>query len=196
MSDFTKHKKYKKHMRVTLPELQVPHNIALKSAMENVSLHLICGMAGSGKTTLARELESAIPAVRLSPDEWIAPLLLSADDRTEMARIREPIERLQWLLAQRLLSLGTSVILENGFWSKDERLDYLHRARSLGVEVLLHYLDVSRDELLQRIERRNANLPPDTFHIFTGEIDEWLAWFDPPDDKELSLFDGFKVYVE
>jgi predicted kinase len=37
-------------------------------------LILICGLPGAGKTTLARRLEQELPAIRLSPDEWIADL--------------------------------------------------------------------------------------------------------------------------
>ena len=37
-------------------------------------LVLICGLPGAGKTTLARELEVALPAVRLSGDEWMTDL--------------------------------------------------------------------------------------------------------------------------
>lgn len=37
-------------------------------------LHLLCGLPGSGKTTLARLLEQELPALRLTPDEWMKPL--------------------------------------------------------------------------------------------------------------------------
>ena len=38
------------------------------------TLHLTVGLPGVGKTTLARELEQANGALRLTPDEWMAPL--------------------------------------------------------------------------------------------------------------------------
>jgi predicted kinase len=38
--------------------------------MTGARLILICGLPGSGKTTLAKELEPGVPAIRLSPDEW------------------------------------------------------------------------------------------------------------------------------
>ncbi|MFZ0544969.1 MAG: AAA family ATPase [Candidatus Promineifilaceae bacterium] len=39
------------------------------------TLILICGLPGSGKTTLARQIEQSRSALRLCPDEWIARLL-------------------------------------------------------------------------------------------------------------------------
>ncbi|NKB65937.1 MAG: AAA family ATPase [Candidatus Latescibacteria bacterium] len=159
------------------------------------SLHLICGMAGSGKTTLAKELEVSTQAIRLCPDEWIEPLLSTPNDRPEMDRLRPRIEELQWTLGQRLLSLGTNVILENGFWSRDERLDYLKIASALGAKVFLHYLKVQRDELIQRINRRNADIPAGSFFVHPSEIDTWLSWFVPPDETELCLYDTYKTYT-
>ena len=40
-------------------------------------LIIVCGLPGSGKTTLAKELESKLRAVRFSPDEWMDALSLN-----------------------------------------------------------------------------------------------------------------------
>ncbi|MEY2425139.1 MAG: hypothetical protein QOI61_711, partial [Actinomycetota bacterium] len=39
-------------------------------------LVVICGLPGSGKTTLAKELEQSMPAVRFCPDDWFVALEL------------------------------------------------------------------------------------------------------------------------
>jgi hypothetical protein len=111
------------------------------------TLHLICGLPGSGKTTFAKKLEKSHSAFRLSPDEWIAPLLRDSSDTAELDRLRSPVEAIQWEMAKRLLALGIDVVLEWGFWSKQERNFYRQQAEALGAEVKLHYLDVRRDEL-------------------------------------------------
>ncbi|MEP7216945.1 MAG: AAA family ATPase [Anaerolineaceae bacterium] len=37
-------------------------------------LILVCGLPGAGKTTLARQLERQLPAIRLCCDEWLSEL--------------------------------------------------------------------------------------------------------------------------
>lgn len=38
------------------------------------TVFLLCGLPGSGKTTLAQQIERERRAIRLAPDEWIAAL--------------------------------------------------------------------------------------------------------------------------
>ena len=149
------------------------------------TLVLICGLPGSGKTTLAKQFELSIPALRLCPDEWIAPLLADPTNIIELDRLRSPIESIQWEVAKRTLVLGTSVILEWGFWSREERARYRSEAEALGIRVELLYLDVERDELWSRLSKRNANFTPGTFHITKEQLDLWWGWFQPPAPDEL-----------
>ena len=86
------------------------------------TLHLLCGMAGAGKTTLAKRIEAETGAVRLSPDEWLLELMADPGDRAEMDRKRPSVEALQWQVAARLLDKGLDVVLENGFWQRDTLL--------------------------------------------------------------------------
>lgn len=149
------------------------------------TLFLICGLPGAGKTTLAKQLEQTQAALRLCPDEWIAELLVDVNDTAEMDRLRAVVEAIQWRMAKRLLVLGTSVILENGFWSRTERASYRAQAEALGARVELHYLDVPQDELWARLAQRNANLPPGTFAVTKEQLALWWSWFEPPTQEEL-----------
>jgi len=148
------------------------------------TLFLICGLPGAGKTTLAKQLEVSVPALRLSPDEWIARLLTDINDIPERDRLREPVQELLWELAKRTLMLGGDVILEFGFWSREERARYRSEAEALGARVELRYLDVPRDELWARLSKRNANLPPGTFAVTEEDLDLWLTWFELVTDDE------------
>src|SRR5258708_5633784 len=71
------------------------------------TLHLICGLPGSGKTTLAKQLERDLPALRLAPDEWMARIVGDGFDDAK----RAAVEAVQWEIAARALSLGINVSL-------------------------------------------------------------------------------------
>ncbi|MCV9947595.1 AAA family ATPase [Rhizobium sp. BT-175] len=146
------------------------------------TLHLICGLPGSGKSTLARRLEEEGAGLRLSPDDWMLSLGFQLYD--EAARSR--IEQLQWALAQRLLANGASVILENGFWSRQERDTYRSVAVSLGAHARLHYLDVPIDELEHRIVARNQTAPAEAL-VDPHDLIAWSKTFEPPTEDELTV---------
>ncbi len=154
------------------------------------TLYLMCGMAESGKTTLAKKLEISREAVRFSPDEWITRLLEDKNDAKESECLRDVVDPLQWETAQRLLSLGMNVVLENGFWGKEEREMYRDTARRLGARVELHYLEVPMEELWRRLDERNENLPEGSFLVTREDLELWLTWFQKPDPEELMTFDN------
>jgi predicted kinase len=149
------------------------------------TLILLCGLPGSGKTTMAKRLADEVPAVRLCPDEWMTELGIDLFD--EKTRLR--LERLFWQLAQNLLRLGQSVILESGFWLRSDRDEKRLGARTLGAAVELHYLDVPLDELCQRLEIRNGSATWGTAPITREMLEEYAPFFQTPDPDELSLFD-------
>jgi predicted kinase len=144
-------------------------------------LIIVCGLPGSGKTTLARALEDRLGAVRFSPDEWMDALSITIWDAEKRARI----ETLQWRLAQQLLARGLAVIIEWGTWGRSERDDLRIRARELSAAVELHFLSASEDVLWERIQRRSAESPP----IDRETVSRWFEIFQPPTAEERSLFD-------
>lgn len=153
------------------------------------TLFLICGLPGAGKTTLARRIERERGALRLAPDEWIARILADHADKAELDRLRSPVEAIQWDVALRALALGADVILEWGFWSREERARYRAIAEEGGARVRLVFLDVPLDELWARLERRNQELPPGTFAVSRAELELWHSWFERPGADELALND-------
>lgn len=150
------------------------------------TLHLLCGLPGSGKTTRARELEAAGRGILLNADSWTSKLY--PDDAEAAARDgrKTLVEGVQWELAERLLTGGVSVILDWGLWAREERDHYRQRAGELDAAVETIFLDVPIETLHQRIARRNLDLPPGTFRIDAEELDEWSTWFEPPTLDELT----------
>ena len=154
--------------------------------MSEARLILTCGLPGAGKTALARQLAADRSAVRLTKDEWLVALGSNPWD----APTRVKVERELWHLAQQVLRLGLSVVLDFGLWARIERDEMRCVARGLGVGVELHYLDSPTDELWRRIEARNSEPPWDSYPIRRADFDGWLRVFQAPDAAELALFDS------
>ena len=144
-------------------------------------LIVICGLPGSGKTTLAKQIEKKLSAIRFSPDEWMDALSIDLYDEDR----RGKIETLQWKLAQDLLMCGQTVIIEWGVWGRAERDALRTGARSLGAAVELHYLSASPDVLFERIQRRGIENPP----ITRDMVSQWFETFEAPTPEEIALFD-------
>jgi predicted kinase len=153
--------------------------------MTEPRLILICGLPGSGKTTLATRLAPELRAVRLCPDEWKHDLDIDYYDEERRVRLEQRL----WRLGQELLRLGQSVILENGFWARAERDELRLAARALGVAVELRYLEAPLDELWRRLENRNEEARPGTAPIKREDLERWAGRFEAPDAAEVALFD-------
>ena len=149
-------------------------------------LILTCGLPGAGKTTLAMHLAADRSAVRLTKDEWLWALGSTPWDEPT----REKVEHELWRLAQEILRLGLSVVLDFGLWARTERDEMRCVTRALGVGVELHYLDTPTDELWRRIEARNSEPPWDSYPIRRADFAAWLRVFEAPDAAELALFDS------
>jgi len=153
--------------------------------VRDARLILTCGLPGAGKTALARQLAADRSAVRLTKDEWLWALGSTPWD----APTQEKVEHELWQLAQEILRLGLSVVLDFGLWARIERDELRSAARGLGVGVELHYLDVPADELWRRIQARNSQPPWDTMPITRAHLDEWVGAFQRPDPSEMARFD-------
>ena len=144
-------------------------------------LIIVCGLPGSGKTTVAKAVQSRLRGIRFCPDEWMDALAIDLYDEEKRARI----EALQWEVAQQLLTLGLTVIIEWGTWGRAERDALRLGARNLGAAVELHYLSAPLDVLFERIQGRGAENPP----IKKDDLRRWFEAFQAPTPDEMALFD-------
>ena len=153
------------------------------------TLHLMVGLPCSGKTTYAKQLAVEEKALLLTPDVWQMKLYGQDFPGPYHDKRHDDIEKIMWDIAKRVLSLGTSVILDFGFWNQDERIDLRQRANDLNANFRIHFMDVSKDELIKRLAERNQQATKDneTWYIPPEYLEQWWEQFEPPTSEELSV---------
>ena len=157
----------------------------MQKSIGRPKLIIVCGLPGAGKTTRAKALEEALGAVRFCPDEWMQALSLDLHDEES----RTKLEALQWTQAQKLLTLGSTVVIEWGTWGRSERDALRLGARALGAGVELHYLSAPVEVLWERVQRRGMEDPP----LTREDLARYAEIFQSPTMEEAELFDAYKA---
>lgn len=143
------------------------------------TLYIMVGLPGSGKTTKAKQLENEYNAIRFTPDHWHLELFGDDLGHCDHDKRHSTIERIMWELAKKLLAKGISVILDYGLWAREEREFFYREAIRLDTYFQVYYMDIVKDELLKRLEKRNKNEGELSFTILPSHIDKWFEVFQP-----------------
>ncbi|HEX4291796.1 MAG TPA: ATP-binding protein [Trebonia sp.] len=140
----------------------------------------MCGPAGSGKSTVARQYEQQ-GMTRLSFDQeaWsrgITTMPLPDD-------VHRDIEATLRARLTDLVRTGSDVVLDFSFWSRRMRDDYRELLRPLGVAPETVYLATDRATVLKRISDRAA-ANGDDFQLSTEIAAEYFDHFEVPTEAE------------
>ena len=153
-----------------------------------MTIYLIVGLPGAGKTRRAKELEEGQPALRLTPDDWQmaifagdSPTQWRSPDRAEQ---RDRIEGKLVEIGMRAAQLGIDVVFDFGLWGKDERSALRWIADSLGIRAEVVYLPVDYDQQRRRITDRYDS-GPGQFQMSDDELRQWQVTFQAPGEDEL-----------
>jgi predicted kinase len=146
------------------------------------TLFLTVGLPGVGKTTRARALAREHSILRLTPDEWMSPLF----GHNDAAGRRDILEgRFVWVAHEVLVS-RSSVILDFGCWSPDERYAIRAIAGLAGADFVMEYLTLDESVRRARSAQRWQTEPETTFEMTDADHDRFLLLYQPPTDNELS----------
>lgn len=150
---------------------------------------LICGKICCGKSTYAEKLRTENKAVLLSVDE----IMLAVFGQYVGDKHDEYCENLQKYLFDKspeIIQTGTDVILDWGFWQKDER-DYAKEFyRQRGIPCELHYIDISGEVWQQRLEKRNSAISAgevNAYYVDENLAEKFSSLFEPPSDNEINV---------
>ncbi|MGD6958295.1 AAA family ATPase [Rossellomorea aquimaris] len=151
----------------------------------NVSTPLVvmmCGVAGSGKTTFSQQLEKK-GFVRLSIDEeiWATHGRYGID--FPMERMEKYKEEAESKLRNDLLKLihdKQQVVIDFSFWDRARRDRYKQLIEKSGGKWELIYIKVSPDELRERLKTRNKRFDANAFPITEELLASYLNGFEIP----------------
>jgi predicted kinase len=146
------------------------------------TLFLTVGLPGSGKTTRAKQLADELTIVRLTPDDWMAPLFGDSDAQGR----RDILEgRMIWV-AHEVLRSGASVILDFGCWSPEERYAIRSIAELAGAGFRMEYVVVPEAVRRTRCDKRWSEAPETTFEMTPADHDRFVDLCQPPSSNELA----------
>jgi predicted kinase len=140
----------------------------------------MCGPAGSGKSTVAREYERR-GMVRLSFDQEAWARGITAMPLPD--EVRSDIEAVLRARLTELVRAGTDVVLDFSFWSRRMRDEYREFLRPLGVLPETVYLATDRATVFKRIAARAAR-DGDDFELSTELAARYFDQFEVPDATE------------
>ena len=148
------------------------------------TLHLLCGKAGAGKSTLADRLAATPGTISLSQDAWTATLW--PGELSTIADYRDRAARLDTAMRPHLVALlraGVSLVLDWPANTTISRAWMRDLAAQGDAACRLHWLDMSDDAAWSRCAARNA-VGDHPYRMTRAQFDEITAYFEPPTQAE------------
>ena len=151
----------------------------------------ICGKIGCGKTYYANRLKEQEHAVILSTDEVTYDLTNNqqGEGYDEFARRVNLYLRKK---AVEIVNAGCTVILDWGFWTKENRIEIKTYGENNGVLVEMHYIDIDDKTWYENIEKRNNEVISgnggSSFYVDEGLLNKVSSLFEIPEKDEIDIW--------
>jgi len=149
-----------------------------------VTLYVLTGLPGSGKSWHARELVGATGAVHVAMDQEVHACGLSLVDYEARFSLQPQVEA----RIPQLLAAGHSVVAEFGSWTRAERDRLRLLAAEPGARTELHFVDAPLAVCRERILARGGMGAED---LAGAVLDSSRELFERPSDDEAAQYDAF-----
>lgn len=152
---------------------------------------LICGKICSGKTYYAKQLKEKYNAVILSTDEMTFDLINNEQGEFYDSLCQKANLYLRKKAAE-IAAAGADVILDWGFWTRENRAEISDFMKIAGVPYEWHYIDVNDDLWQKNIEERNNRISAgkggSDFYVDEGLLKKLLSMFEAPAQDEIDVW--------
>jgi predicted kinase len=147
-------------------------------------VYLICGFIGAGKTTFAKKLEEKTGAVRITKDEWSICLIGNDPTIDGYEEWDTKIIELSRDVAFQIAEKGIDVIIDEGFWAKEQRDELRRKIDAIGAKAVMYHVETPIETIRDMVAERNNNLTKDSFKISREMLDNYLMYWQPPSEDE------------
>ncbi len=156
------------------------------------TLHFVAGLAGAGKTTLARALAESLPAVLIREDEWVARLSEPIETLRQYRAAASKVRIIIAPLTVDLLKLGVTVVFDFAGNTLTDRRWVRGIFEAASADHCLHYVRVDAETCRQRVHERNQCKPAGLFvgPVTDEQLDAVNRFFVPPTAEE-----GFQIVM-
>lgn len=153
-------------------------------------VYLICGKICCGKTTYAKKLCTENNSILLSVDE----IMLSLFDQCCGEKLHMEYERrIKNYLFDKSLEIiekGFDVVLDWGFWTKEERNSVKEFYKSRNIDYELHYIEIDDETWEYQLNKRNNEILENKTKAYYLEYNralEFASRFEEPCKNEVDV---------
>lgn len=147
-------------------------------------IYLIHGFIGAGKTTFAKKLEKDTGAKRFTPDEIIAKRFGVNLSVVEIRNANLVVRKEIWEELELSIQRGQDVIMDYGFWKKQQRINMINKVKKLGGTPIFYEIVSDFDVMKQRaLQRKNDG----DITITSERYDMYYERFEPMGEDEVKI---------
>lgn len=151
---------------------------------------MTCGKICSGKSTYAQKLSKEYNAVILSVDE-ITLALFGQDVGDKHDDYVARAEKYFFEKSVEIVNVGINVILDWGFWTREERNQARDFYNSHNIKNEFHYIDISEKTWKERIQHRNSMVlsnKTNAYYVDSGLVEKFNSFFEKPYPDEIDVW--------
>ena len=122
--------------------------------------------------------------MRITKDEWSICLIGNDPTIDGYEEWDTKIIELSRDVAFQLAEKGIDVIIDEGFWAKEQRDELRRKIDAIGAKAVMYYVETPIETIRDRVVERNNNLTKDSFKISREMLDNYLMYWQPPSEDE------------